>query len=71
MSAPKSLRSGELQRDVVGIAELQNVHRPDVLDRLADDAECVQMIGCRVLFGLAVQAERQVIKAGAILVEPV
>jgi hypothetical protein len=37
------LRRGELQRDVVGVAELQDVGRADVLDRFVFDPELVEM----------------------------
>jgi hypothetical protein len=68
---PGSLRRGELQGDVVGVAELQDEGRSDVLDGFVLDAKAVEMVRGGVQVGLAVDAEGDVVKADTILVEPV
>ena len=59
----------ELELDVVGIAEFQDAGRTDVLDRLVDDAEFVEVFGGGVELGPAAHTERQVVQAAAVLVE--
>src|SRR6185437_5209120 len=63
------LGCGQLQGDVVRIAKLQNVGRPDVFDRLVGDPALVELRCGGVYFGFIGAPERDVVQAGAIFVE--
>src|SRR5689334_20413878 len=64
-------RRGQLQRDVVGIAEFQDVGRSDVFDRLVKDSDLVEMCFGRIQFVLAGEPEGDVVESDAILVEAI
>src|SRR6478609_8092355 len=71
-AARRSGRVGpEFERDVVGVAELQQTAQPDVLDAVVRDPEPVEL-GSR---GIEVRARRHlegdVVETCAVLVEPV
>ena len=57
--------------DELGVAELQDVGRADVLDRFVFDPELIEMCCCVIQFGLAGDAECQVIQSAAVFVEPI